>query len=157
MELGDLPAHQTIVLEGCDGAGKSTLATRLASGYGFAVVHSSRTPDGIDLAERYRQILARPGRLALDRSFISELVYGPLRHGASRLSDVEARDLAVAVARRDGVLVHLIAPASAIRARLLARDGSAAANLADIKALLAAYERVVTTFAPYLPVWTLET
>jgi hypothetical protein len=53
--------------------------------------------------------------------------------------------------------VHLIAPASAIRARLLIRDGSAAANFADIEALLAAYKRVVTTFAPYLPVWTLET
>ena len=56
-----------------------------------------------------------------ERSFVSELVYGPLRHGGSRLTDAAACDLAILVARRDGVLVHLTAPASVIRARLLER------------------------------------
>ncbi len=157
MELGDIPAHRTVVLEGCDGVGKSTLAQRLAYDHGFVVVHSGRTPDGVDLAERYRQILARPGRLALDRSFVSELVYGPLLHGGSRLTDAHAGDLAALVARRDGVLAHLIAPASVIRARLLVRDGPAAASPTDIKSLITAYERVVTTLAPYLPVVRLDT
>ncbi len=90
MELSAIPAHQTVVLEGCDGVGKSTLAQQLASDHGFTIVHSGRTPDGVDLAERYRQILSQPGRLALDRSFVSELVYGPLRHGGSRLTDIES-------------------------------------------------------------------
>lgn len=156
MEFGDIPAHRTVVLEGCDGVGKSTLAQQLASRHGFAVVHSGRTPDGIDLTERYREILARPGRLVLDRSFVSELVYGPLRHGGSRLTSADAGDLAVAVAHRDGVLVHLTAPATAIRARLLLRDGMAA-SLADIESLITAYERVVTTFAPYLPIVRIDT
>ena len=98
-----------------------------------------------------------PGRLALDRSFVSELVYGPLRHGGSRLTDADVGDLATVVARRDGVLVHLTAPASVLRARLLVRDGAAAANLADIESLLTAYEHVVTTLAAYLPVVRLET
>ena len=130
---------------------------------GYRVHQSERfsaanpTPDGVDLAERYRQILSQPGRLALDRSFVSELVYGPLRHGGSRLTDVEAYDLAALVARRDGVLVHLTATASAIRARLLVRDGPAAACLADIKSLITAYERVVATFTAYLPVVRLDT
>jgi len=157
MQLGDIPAHRTVVLEGCDGAGKTSLAERLARDHGFAIVHSGRTPDGVDLAERYRQILIRPGRLALDRSFVSELVYGPLRHGGSRLADADVGDLATVVARRDGVLVHLTAPASVLRARLLVRDGAAAANLADIGSLLTAYEHVVTTLAAYLPVVRLET
>lgn len=157
MELGDIPAHRTVVLEGCDGVGKTTLAQQLVCDHGFVVVHSDRTPDGVDLAERYRQILARPGRLALDRSFVSELVYGPLLHGGSRLTDSHACDLAALVARRDGVLAHLTAPASVIRARLLVRDGPAAASPADIELLITAYERVVTTLAPYLPVVQLDT
>ncbi|MDQ3275378.1 MAG: hypothetical protein M3Q39_10210 [Actinomycetota bacterium] len=156
MQLGDILAHRTVVLEGCDGAGKTSLAERLARDHEFAIVHSGRTPDGVDLAERYRQILIRPGRLALDRSFVSELVYGPLRHGGSRLADADVGDLATAVARRDGVLVHLTAPASILRARLLVRDG-AAASLADIESLLTAYEHVVTAIAAYLPVVRLET
>jgi hypothetical protein len=157
MELGDIPAHRTVVLEGCDGVGKSTLAQRLALDFGFTIVHSARTPDGVNLAERYRQILSRPGRLALDRSFVSELVYGPMHHGASRLTDAEACDLAALVAHRDGVLAHLTAPASVIRARLLVRDAPTAASPADIESLITAYERVVTTLAPYVPVVRLDT
>lgn len=156
MELGGISAHRTVVLEGCDGVGKSTLAQQLARDFGFTIVHSARTPDGINLAERYQRILSRTGRLALDRSFISELVYGPLHHGGSRLTDADACDLAALVARREGVLAHLTAPASVIRARLLARDGPAAASPADIEFLLTAYERVVTTLAPYLPVVRLD-
>lgn len=152
MELSDVVDHRTVVLEGCDGVGKSTLAEQLASGHGFTIVHSGRTPDGVNLTQRYRRILARPGRLALDRSFVSELVYGPLRHGGSRLTDSEAFELADLVARRDGVLVHLTAPALTIRARLLVREGPAAASLADIESLISTYERVVAEFAPRLPV-----
>lgn len=157
MELRVISAHQTVVLEGCDGVGKSTLAQQLARELGFTIVHSARTPDGINLVERYQQILSRPERLALDRSFVSELVYGPLRHGGPHLTDIDACDLAALVARRDGILAHLTAPASVIRARLLVRDGPAAAPLADIESILTAYERVVTTLTPYLPVVRLDT
>ncbi|MGH3881894.1 MAG: hypothetical protein ACRDRY_15820 [Pseudonocardiaceae bacterium] len=156
MEHSAIPAHRTVVLEGCDGVGKSTLAQQLASDHGFTIVHSGRTPDGVDLSKRYRQILSQPGRLVLDRSFVSELVYGPLHHGGSRLTDADACDLAALVARRDGVLVHLTASASTIRARLLVRDGPAAASHADVELLIRAYERVVTTFAAYLPVIRLD-
>jgi hypothetical protein len=41
--------YQTLVLEGCDGVGKSTLANRLSTHHGFAVVHSAKTPDHLDL------------------------------------------------------------------------------------------------------------
>lgn len=75
-------AYQTLVLEGCDGVGKSTLGERLSTDHGFVVVHSPKTPDHLDLATRYRNILAGPGRIIFDRCFISELVYGPFT-GAS--------------------------------------------------------------------------
>jgi hypothetical protein len=157
MELGLISAHRTVVLEGCDGVGKSTLAQRLAFDFGFTIIHSARTPDGVDLAERYQQILSRPGRLVLDRSFVSELVYGPLQHRGSRLTDADACGLATLVARRDGILAHLTAPAPLIRARLLARDGPGAASLTDIESLIMAYECVVTRLAPHLPVVRLDT
>lgn len=63
----------------------------------------------------------------------------------------------MAAARRDGVLAYLTVPASVIRARLLVRDGPAAASLTDIESLITAYERVVTALAPYLPVVLLDT
>ena len=82
---GVLAAHEVIVLDGCDGTGKTTIAEAMRAQHGYTVIHSGRTPDGTDIAGRYRDILARPGRIVLDRSFISELVYGPLFHGRSRL------------------------------------------------------------------------
>ncbi len=103
--IASLSAYQVIVLEGCDGVGKTTLAEALAAQHGYTVIHSGRTPDGTDLADHYGTILALPGRLVLDRSFISELVYGPLDRGRSRLSLPAAVTLTRRVAKRSGVLI----------------------------------------------------
>jgi thymidylate kinase len=149
-------AYQTVVLEGCDGAGKTTLAAHLTQAHGFTVVHSIRTPDHLDLAGRYRDLLQQPVRLVLDRCFISELVYGPLRRGRSRLTWVQAFDLAEAVAARNGVFLHLTAPPAVIHARLIQRDGTAE-DLAEVTALVAAYHRAFETLSSYAPVLTIDT
>jgi predicted ATPase len=115
--------YEVIVLEGCDGIGKTTLATALSEGHGYQRMHATRTPEGVDLAERYRAILRLQGRLVLDRCFISELVYGPLLHGYSRLTLAQAVVLSRFVAARNGVLVHLTGRPVEIRTRLQARDG----------------------------------
>jgi thymidylate kinase len=148
--------HEVIVLEGCDGTGKTTLANILATRHGYAVVHSGRTPDDIDLVARYRSMLAIPGKIALDRSFISELVYGPLQHGRSRLTAADAAELALLVAARGGVLVHLTGSPEAIVARLRARDGSAP-PLERICALTDAYRNVFAALADTAPTITVDT
>ncbi|MER6383657.1 hypothetical protein [Streptomyces sp. NPDC001250] len=149
-------AHRTIVIEGCDGARKSTLATRLAREHGFTVIHCPRTPDSVSLLQRYLGVLTRPGRLVLDRSFISELAYGPLYRGRSRITWDEARTLAKAVVNRDGVFLHLTASTAVIQTRLLNRDKEAPLP-EEIAALLAAYQTVFATLAESVPVMTLDT
>jgi thymidylate kinase len=148
--------HDLIVLEGCDGAGKTTLAAALAARHGYAIVHATLTPEGTDLFEKYRAILARPGPLVLDRSFVSELVYGPLERGYSRLSFEQAAHLASITARRGGLLVHLTGHSDQIAARLLARDGHAPA-VSRISELTAAYAGVVARLAAHVPVVTIDT
>lgn len=148
--------YEVVVLEGCDGTGKTTLATTLATQHGYAVVHSGRTPDDVDLLARYRSILAIPGKIALDRSFISELVYGPLQHGRSRLTESGAAQLALLVAARGGVLVHLTGRPETIVARLRARDGSAP-PLECICALIDAYHAVFAALAGTVPIITGDT
>jgi thymidylate kinase len=138
-----LAGFEVVVLEGCDGTGKTTLAAALASAHGHTIVHSDRTPDGTDLARRYTEILATPGKIVLDRCFISELVYGPLYHGRSRITLPAAGDLARVVEARGGVLVHLTGDPGIIEARLRARDGTAPAP-GRIRAITDAYQ---TTFA----------
>jgi thymidylate kinase len=148
--------YQTVVLEGCDGVGKSTLGERLSTHHGFVMVHSPKTPDHLDLASRYRNMLAGNGRILFDRCFISELVYGPLHRGRSRITWSQAIDLAESVIERRGVLVHLTAPPAVIRHRLLSRDGEAI-DLEEASALIRGYEKVFSILADYTRVLTLDT
>jgi thymidylate kinase len=152
-----LAAYQVIVLEGCDGTGKTTLAVTLASQHGYVVIHSSRTPDGTDLAERYRALLATPGKIILDRSFISELVYGPLDHGRSRLTLPDAADLAHRVAARGGVLVHLTGHPDVIIARLRSRDSHSAPAAGRIRAIIDAYRDTFALLDGTAPIITTDT
>jgi thymidylate kinase len=148
--------HDVVVLEGCDGTGKTTIASALAERHGYAVLHSDRPPGQLDLAAQYRSILALPGKIALDRSFISELVYGPFKYGQSRLSAPDAAELAFRVADRGGVLVHLTGSPDVIAARLRARDGYAPA-LERISALVEAYRDVFDALAGAAPTITADT
>jgi ABC-type uncharacterized transport system ATPase component len=148
--------HHLVVIDGCDGAGKSTLAQAVGARHGHAVVHATLTPEGVDLFAKYRAILARPGPLVLDRSFVSELVHGPLDRASSRLTLIQAAQLAGQVARRGGVLVHLTGQPDQIAARLLARDGHTP-PLARISALITAYADIFGKLAAHAPVTTIDT
>src|SRR5688572_19323245 len=97
----------TIVLEGTDGTGKTLRAKALAAQHGFTYIHSGRTPDDINLVNRYHKILHSTGNLVLDRSFISEAVYGPVFRDRSRLEITELIGLTELVADRKGVIVYL--------------------------------------------------
>jgi thymidylate kinase len=148
--------HPVIVLEGCDGTGKTTRASGLAERHGYKVLHSGRIADGTDLAERYLGVLRLPGKIALDRSFISELVYGTVREGRSRLTARQAAELAFFLADRGGVLVHLTGCPEMLAARLRARDGYAPA-MERIRALLKVYRDVFEGLADAAPIVTADT
>jgi thymidylate kinase len=148
--------HEVVVLEGCDGVGKTTLAAALATRHAYQMVHATRTPPGVDLTERYTEILARPGRLVLDRSFVSELVYGPIERGHSRLTFTQAADLARTIARRGGILVHVTATPETIHARLERRDGIAP-TLRQVRTLTDRYTDVFADLGTIAPVVTVDT
>ncbi|WP_084965360.1 hypothetical protein [Thermoactinospora rubra] len=147
--------YEVIILEGCDGVGKTTYAAALATGYGYQRVHADRTPEGTDLFQRHRSILTLPGRLVMDRSFVSELVYGPLLHGRCRLTSAQVAELLSMVNTRHGVLVHLHATPEHIHARLLARDG-AAPTLDELRAVVARYFVVFSDLARHVEVLTVD-
>ena len=151
-----LAAYPVIVIDGCDGTGKTTLAQALHEQHGHAVIHSGRTPDGTDVASRYQQLLRAQGRIVLDRSFISELVYGPLFHGRSRLTPAVAISLAQDVAERGGALVHLTGSPEIIITRLNSRDGTSPA-LKRIRAIIDAYHVAFALLEGTAPVIAADT
>ncbi len=151
-----LAVYPVIVIDGCDGTGKTTLAEALHEQLGYAVTHSARTPDGVNLADRYGELLAMPGRIVLDRSFISELVYGPLLRGHSRITRSAAVRLAQDVAQRGGTLVHLTGDPEFIASRLRSRDGTAP-PVDHIRAVTDGFHAMFALLAEAAPVITADT
>ncbi|MET8413844.1 hypothetical protein ABZV34_38500 [Streptomyces sp. NPDC005195] len=97
---------RTLVVEGPDGIGRGALVAELAR-QGFLVRRARGPLHHVDPTQPYRELLAAPGRLAVDGSLVHELVYGPLRRGRSRVTWIQALDFAEAVAERDGALLHV--------------------------------------------------
>ncbi len=57
--------HPVMVLESCDGTGKTTLATILATGYGYRLSHANRSPDDVDLAAHHAGSPPIPARVVV--------------------------------------------------------------------------------------------
>lgn len=125
---------RTLVVEGPDGIGRSALVAELGR-RGFLVRRAHGPLHHVDPTQPYRELLAAPGRLAVDGSLVHELVYGPLRRGRSRVTWIQALDFAEAVAERDGALLHVTG----------ATDDTEAVE---------AYRRAVRTLAQHVPVVT---
>ncbi|WP_326573548.1 hypothetical protein OG889_01480 [Streptomyces sp. NBC_00481] len=130
-----LTRYRTLIIEGHEGPGRTQLVAELAQ-LGFEVRHMPTSLHHLDPALPYRELLAGPGRLAVDGNLIAELVHGPLCRGRSRVTWMQALDLADAVAERDGAMLHL--------------------TTSEATEAATAYARVFRTLAQHVPVVTLD-
>jgi uracil-DNA glycosylase len=82
-----------IVLEGPDGAGKTTLAQSLMLRYGFAYHHEGPPPTDADpLLHHYARLITDAKvPTVFDRLHLGEMVYGPLLRGKSRITAEESK------------------------------------------------------------------
>ncbi|MCZ4512316.1 hypothetical protein O3Q52_29950 [Streptomyces sp. ActVer] len=129
---------RTLVVEGPDGIARSGLLAELVRN-GFTIRRSRDQLHHVDPTRPYRELLAAPGRLAVDGGIVHELVYGPLRRGHSRVTWIQALDFAESVAERDGALFHLTDSGR--------RPDTEVAD---------AYRRVFRTLSQHVPVVTLD-
>ena len=140
-----LDRYRTLIVEGHEGLGRTDLVADLAR-VGFEVRHMPPFLHHLDPVLPYRELLAGPGRLAVDGNLVAELVHGPLRRGRSRVTWIQALDFAEAVAERDGAMLQVTAK------DLVARGapGTEATEAAT------AYDRAFRTLAQHVPVVTVD-
>lgn len=96
------------VLEGPDGAGKSTLAKQLAMGYDLQVNHFG--PPTKPALEEYLGFLAAQGRShrrVLDRFHLGESVYGPIYRGTPPLTVPDLCTIEWALMVRGYTMIHV--------------------------------------------------
>ncbi|MDX2934450.1 hypothetical protein [Streptomyces ipomoeae] len=146
-----LTQYRTLIIEGHEGLGRAHLISELAH-LGFQIRRMPSALHHLDPALPYRELLAGPGRLAVDSALVAELVYGPLRRGRSRVTWIQALDFAEAVAERDGAMLHLTA---ADRAPYEQTHEPCRGQETEAVEAALAYIRAFRTLAQHVPVVTI--
>ena len=94
-----------LIVEGMDGVGKTTLVDYFVSN-GMKKYHFDYDVKNMDLMTKYMRILKEDtGSLVLDRSFISEMVYGPVLRGKSKIDLEEYTKLLMAYKQVDTSII----------------------------------------------------
>lgn len=99
-----------LIIEGIDGVGKTTLVEYLQS-YGMKKYHFDYDSKNMDLFSKYMKVLLEDdSELVLDRSFISEMVYGPVIRNQCKLSLEDYTKLLIAYKNAEAKIIYLTAP-----------------------------------------------
>lgn len=99
-----------LIIEGIDGVGKTTLVEYLQS-YGMKKYHFDYDSKNMDLLSKYMRVLsAEDDELVLDRSFVSEMVYGPVMRNLCKLSFDDYTKLLIAYKNAGAKIIYLTAP-----------------------------------------------
>lgn len=146
-----------IIIEGLDGTGKTTLKEGLLS-YGFKSYHFDYDIITTNIFDKYCKIISGSDKqTVLDRSFISEIVYGNVIRKHSRISYSQLDELACQCAKQGSIIVYLYAPKNVLLSRRL-RDINDTKMLQDYyDKLCEEYVLLMQRLSHYLPVLWLDT
>ncbi len=98
-----------IIIEGPDGSGKTMLAEKLAKQNKCSVVHRQQPKTEEDkrvMMEEYVKLIKSNKTVILDRSWYSELAYGPVMRDESVISYPEMYVLEELLARLGGLIIY---------------------------------------------------
>ena len=127
-----------IVLEGVDGAGKTTLANILAKTYNAGIIHATReTPNNWAWFNELMDV-ARDRNVIMDRSFWGQFVYQDPEE--RKLSWEQLHELEHRLEQEDGKLIYVTADDEDILKRLSDRAENLSRPLGTLKAH---YETVI--------------
>lgn len=128
-----------IILEGCDGVGKSTLAEALAHRIGADVVHLTRYSP-CDVKSCMSRIVSNVPYV-MDRSYISELVYSKVFNRACVLSEADVEDLRYNSALHNVLEIILVCDKDELHRRLVERNNEGPEIMDNVLRIQDAYVR----------------
>ena len=135
--------NELIILEGPSGVGKTETAKMLAlKGYKYLDV---ALDPRLSIAENYKNILTANyhGRVVIDSSFISEIIYSTQKKGYSSISDSDFSSLLKLVKQQRGKIILLDSENEDIMRRLYNRDNKTNMTESQIGSLREAYKKLL--------------
>lgn len=139
-----------IILEGCDKCGKSTLAKVLSEKTGYPIVHFGAPKDRKECDEMfdmYRDYLGTHDDVILDRSWYSDLVYGPIFRGRPSMNNAQVAMLERIVSRKGCVLYHCYDSAENIMKRV-GEQGDEYTTAETVQNILDCFSMVMSSVYP---------
>lgn len=153
------------IIEGPDGAGKTTLVEQIKKSHMNAKVLHFGAPQTPEEADNYYKVYAAAINamrddevLIFDRSWYSDMVYGPVMRNRQEMTQEHADMLsAMVVARGGGIIIYCTAPIKVLWARCQRRGETYLQNQAQLQAISVGYSRVMAENVRFLPVVRYDT
>lgn len=153
------------IIEGPDGAGKTTLVEQIKKSHMNAKVLHFGAPQTPEEADNYYKVYAEAINakrddevLIFDRSWYSDMVYGPVMRNRQEMTQEHADMLsAMVVARGGGIIIYCTAPIKVLWARCQRRGETYLQNQAQLQAISVGYSKVMAENVRFLPVVRYDT
>lgn len=145
-----------IIIEGPDGAGKTTLAEKISRQTKYPIIHQSQ-PKSEEEKKRmlgeYIQIIRSNKNAIFDRCWYSEMAYGPVMRGESAISYPGMYELEELLARSGAILIYATGPKALLWQRCQRRGEEYVTSRDNFNAICDNYDTIMNV--PHLiPVTT---
>lgn len=154
-----------ILVDGPDGAGKTTLCKQIHEAIPHSTLRHFGAPATPDEADNYWKAYAhhintcsRDGVAIFDRSWFSDLVYGPIMRNKQEMSYEHADMLsAMVIATGGGMVIYCTAPVKTMWSRCKKRGETYIPDIQTLMRISQKYDEVMKDRVKYMPVIRYDT
>ena len=113
-----------LIIEGPDGSGKTTLANKISQQTSWPIIHRTQPKSDDEkktMMDSYLEVISSGRNCIFDRSWYSEMVYGPIMRDTSVISYAQMFTLERKLSKRGAMLIHCTGPSDILWKRCQAR------------------------------------
>lgn len=146
-----------IIIEGADGSGKSSLARTLHRQTNWLLIHRSQPKDKQDkqrMMDEYLDLIWKGEDVIFDRSWYSEMVYGPIMRDESVISYEQMHTLEIALTLHGALIIYCEDDLDILWERCQERGEDYVTSKETLKQVCDGYERLFKKTTHYIPIVT---
>lgn len=148
-----------IIIEGPDGSGKTNLANKLSQQTGWPIVHRTQPKSDDEkkaMMDSYLEVINSGRNCIFDRSWYSEMVYGPVMRDTSVISYAQMYALERKLTKRGAMIIHCTGPIDTLWKRCLLRGEDYIVDRTTYAQIYGGFEELMYEVPHVIPVVAYE-